>query len=195
MKYIIRNILILALVAIPVPAFAHVGIGETSAFMAGIVHPLSGYDHLLAMVAVGLWAGLRGEKALWLWPLAFVGSMVLGGVMGMNGIALPFVEQGILASVMALGLLVAFAVRAPLAVGAMVIGAAGLLHGFAHGAEAPLTGGGENYALGFVLATAALHGAGVFATLGALRLRKPILIRAAGLATVIAGLALVMTGA
>ena len=188
-------ITLLALASMPDLAFAHTGIGSTSAFAAGITHPLGGLDHMLAMVAVGLWGGLRGGKALWLWPLSFVGAMIVGGALGMEGVPLPFVEQGIVVSILVLGLAVALAIDAPLFVGALVIAAAGVLHGHAHGAEAPLDASGLTYALGFVLATATLHAAGVGATVLAVRFGKPLLIRAAGALTAAAGLALVFSGA
>src|SRR4051812_41627304 len=87
------------------PAFAHPGHIETSSFAAGVAHPLSGIDHIAVMIAVGLWAALNGGRALWVWPAAFVGVMLVGGALGMAHVALPFVEPGILASVVALGLL------------------------------------------------------------------------------------------
>ena len=194
MKRLIASLAFLALAGSPELALAHTGIGTTSAFDAGIAHPFSGIDHMLAMVAVGLWGGLRGGKALWLWPATFVGGMLIGGAMGMEQIPLPFVEQGIIASIVVLGLVVALAFSAPLAVGALVIVAAGILHGHAHGAEIPSDANGLHYALGFVLATAALHALGVGATVLAARVGKPVLIRAAGAATAVAGLALAFGG-
>ena len=100
------------------PAFAHVGVGSTASFAAGVAHPLSGLDHITVMVAVGLWAALKGKRALWVWPATFVGAMLVGAALGMAHVALPLVEPGILASVVALGLLVALAVDLPLAAGA-----------------------------------------------------------------------------
>src|SRR6476660_332538 len=81
------------------PALAHTGLEHATSFSSGFLHPLTGPDHLLAMVAVGLWAGLNGGRAVWAWPVAFVGVMLIGGVLGMTGVALPAVESGILASV------------------------------------------------------------------------------------------------
>jgi len=167
------------------PAFAHVGhvaagLGSGSAFAAGLAHPLTGADHLLAMAAVGVWAGLCGGKARWVWPLAFVMSMIAGGALGMAGFALPMVEQGILASVLALGLALSLGLKAPLSLGAGLIALAGLCHGFAHGAEAPMSGGAF-YVAGFVLATALLHVAGLSLA------NSPRLARFAGLATLAGG--------
>ena len=117
------------------PAFAHIGLGSTASFAAGIAHPISGLDHVTAMIAVGLWAALKGGRALWIWPATFVGVMLVGGALGMAHVPVPFVEPGILASVVALGLLVALAIDLPIAIGAAIIGAFALLHGHAHGAE------------------------------------------------------------
>src|SRR5882724_2571098 len=142
------------------PAFAHPG-HEVSSFAAGIAHPLSGIDHIAVMVAVGLWAALKGGRALWLWPAAFVGVMLVGGALGMAHVALPFVEPGILASVVVLGLMVALAVDIPVAAGAAIIGAFALLHGHAHGSEVAETISGAEYMAGFAVATATLHLVGI----------------------------------
>ncbi len=180
----------LAVALAPTAAFAHVGHGDVSSFAAGINHPLGGLDHVAAMVAVGLWAALKGGRALWVWPCAFVGVMLAGGALGMAHVPIPFVEQGILASVVVLGLLVALAIDLPVAVGAAIIGLFALLHGHAHGSEITETMSGAAYMAGFALATAGLHGIGlaVGATLSDLRMRP--LVRAAGAACVIVGMAL-----
>jgi urease accessory protein len=173
------------------PALAHTGVGPTTSFSAGFMHPLSGLDHLTVMVAVGLWAALKGGKALWAWPLAFVGVMLVGGVLGMAHVPVPFVEQGILASVVALGLLVAAAADLPVAVGAAIIGTFALLHGHAHGTEIPETAGGIEYAAGFALATASLHLAGIAVGLSfGTRFRGVVRLAGAACALVGVGLAL-----
>ena len=143
------------------PAIAHVGHGSTTSFTAGLGHPLSGLDHVTVMVMVGLWAGLKGGRAIWVWPAVFVGVMLVGGVVGMEGVPVPFVEPGILASVVALGLLVALAVDLPVAVGAGILAVFALFHGHAHGSEVADTLNGVEYMAGFALATAALHLAGI----------------------------------
>ena len=143
------------------PALAHVGHGATESFAAGIVHPLGGLDHVAVMVAVGLWAALQGGRALWVWPCAFVGVMLIGGALGMTHVALPFVEPAILASVVALGLMVALAVEMPVALGALVVGAFALFHGHAHGSEVAENLGGIEYMAGFALATATVHLTGI----------------------------------
>lgn len=142
-------------------ALAHTGVGEVSGFAAGFWHPLGGLDHLLAMLAVGLWAAQIGGKATWQIPCAFVGVMVLGSVAGMIGLHVPMVEQGILASVLVLGALVAVALRCPAPVCAALAGLFALFHGHAHGTEMPLGAGALAYVAGFSLATALLHGAGI----------------------------------
>ncbi|TGQ81255.1 protein hupE [Mesorhizobium sp. M8A.F.Ca.ET.207.01.1.1] len=154
------------LVAAAMPAYAHVGIGSTSSLMAGFTHPLSGLDHMTVMLAVGLWAALKGGKAIWAWPAAFVGIMLAGAALGMAHLPLPFVEPGILASVVALGLLVALAVDLPVSAGVAIIGLFALFHGHAHGTEVPENAGGLEYMAGFAIATVLLHAIGIAAGLG-----------------------------
>jgi len=179
------------LIATCAPAFAHVGHGAAESFVAGIAHPLSGLDHITVMVAVGLWAALKGGRALWVWPAAFVGVMLIGGAMGMAQIDLPFVEPAILASVVALGLLIALAVDLPVALGAVIIGAFALFHGHAHGTEAGDGAGGVEYMAGFAIATAALHAAGIgFALVAARNAMRP-LVRVAGAVCVVIGAGLI----
>ena len=143
------------------PAIAHVGHGSTASFTAGLAHPLGGLDHVTVMVLVGLWAGLKGGRALWVWPATFVGVMLIGGILGMENVPLPFVEPTILASVVALALLVALAVDLPVSVGAGLLALFALFHGHAHGTEVAGTLNGVEYMAGFALATAALHLAGI----------------------------------
>lgn len=180
----------LLLLAAAVPAYAHVGVGATSSFAAGFSHPLSGLDHMTVMIAVGLWAALKGGKAIWAWPAAFVGVMLVGGALGMLHMPLPFVEPGILASVVALGLLVALAVDLPVSAGVAIIGLFALFHGHAHGTEVPENAGGLEYIAGFAVATAALHAVGIAAGLG-LCIRFRGLARAAGAACAAIGVGLV----
>lgn len=172
------------------PAFAHVGIGSTASFAAGVAHPLMGIDHVTVMVAVGLWAALKGGRALWVWPAAFVGVMLIGGALGMAHVPLPFVEPGILASVVALGLLVAAAVDLPVAAGAAIIGVFALLHGHAHGTEVAENVGGIEYMAGFALATASLHGVGIAMALALQRASLRPAVRLAGAACVLVGVGL-----
>ena len=177
------------LLAAAMPAYAHVGIGTTSSFMAGFMHPLSGLDHMTVMIAVGLWAALKGGKAIWAWPAAFVGVMLVGGAFGMLHMPLPFVEPGILASVVALGLLVALAVDLPVSAGVAIIALFALFHGHAHGTEVPESAGGLEYMAGFAITTALLHAVGIAAGLG-LGIRFRGLARAAGAACAAIGVGL-----
>jgi urease accessory protein len=171
------------------PALAHTGVGAVHGFGAGLMHPLFGVDHVLAMVAVGLWAGLTGGRARLAYPLAFVGMMVLSGLWGMSGAALPGVEIGIAVSVVVLGLAIALKATPPLAAGAAACAIFAIFHGHAHGAELPQGASGLGYALGFVLATAALHGAGLWLA-GLLAARAPLLARVAGGGLALAGVAI-----
>ncbi len=153
-----------ALAAATVPAFAHPGHADNGSFIAGFVHPLFGLDHIVVMVAVGLWAATIGGRALWIVPASFVGTMVAGYFLSLVGVSLPFAEPMILASVVALGLLIAAAVRLPAAVGAVLVGLFALFHGYAHGSELGVAAA-LPFGVGFAIATAVLHGAGIGAGL------------------------------
>ncbi|QKC93787.1 HupE/UreJ family protein [Mesorhizobium sp. NZP2298] len=175
--------------AAAMPAYAHVGVGTTSSFTAGFGHPLSGLDHMTVMIAVGLWAALKGGRAIWAWPAAFVGVMLSGAALGMAHVPMPFVEPGILASVVALGLLVALAVDLPVSAGVAIIGLFALFHGHAHGTEVPENAGGLEYMAGFAIATVMLHAVGIAAGLS-LGLRFRGLARVAGAACAAIGVGL-----
>jgi urease accessory protein len=169
------------------PVFAHTGGTIASGFAGGFSHPLFGPDHLIAMVAVGLWGAFLGAPAIWLLPIVFPVVMAFGGVLGILGIELPWVETGIAVSAIVLGLMVALGVRAPLAVAAVLVGAFAIFHGHAHGTELPAATDAIAYSVGFVVATGLLHLAGI--ALGSLT-RWPagkIAVRAAGGAIAIAG--------
>jgi urease accessory protein len=157
-----RALPLLLIFLLPSLAQAHPGApGHTHGFSNGLLHPLTGLDHICAMVAVGLWAAQRGGRALWLVPLTFVSIMVVGGILGMGGAQIPFVEQGIAASVLVLGIFIAAAVRLPLAASMAIVGLFALFHGYAHGAEMPDSASGFAYGIGFVVATASLHLSGI----------------------------------
>lgn len=172
------------------PAFAHLDPAEHGSFMAGLSHPLSGADHMLAMIAVGLWAAQIGCKARWAVPAVFVSLMALGFILALVSAPLPFVEPGILASVIGLGLMVALAVRVPTAISAVIVGAFALFHGHAHGGElgaaAALT-----FGLGFTASTVLLHAAGVGIGMAAGG-RNAIVTRVLGGLTALGGAALVL---
>ena len=174
-------------------ALAHTGLEHAVSFAAGFSHPWSGLDHMLAMVAVGLWAGANGGRALWAWPVAFVSVMLVGGALGIAGVALPMVEPGILASVIVLGLLVLAAIRLPVAIGAALVALFALLHGHAHGAELPAEAAAASYAAGFAMATALLHGIGLGVAHLATGARGALAVRGAGALVAAAGVALVLT--
>ena len=165
-------------------ALAHPGHGGGMA--SGLAHPYTGLDHLLAMLAVGFWAAQQSARhALWKIPLAFVAAMAVGALLGMAGMPLPQVETGIAASVVILGLLVAFSLRLPTAAGMTLVAAFALFHGFAHGAEASM-GSLTSFATGFILATASLHGIGM--ALGRMaRHRAEIALRVGGAGVALAG--------
>jgi urease accessory protein len=179
--------LLVALLALAAPALAHPGPG--GGLGAGLAHPFGGLDHVLAMVAVGLWAAQLGGRALWLVPAGFVAAMLAGAALGWAGVGVIPAEAGILASVLLLGLLVAFAVRLPLALGLVVVGAFALCHGHAHGAELPAGADTLGFAAGFAAATALLHALGIAAGL-ALRDNRALRWSGAGIAA--AGLVLIL---
>jgi len=183
-----RALPLLLFVLLPSLAQAHPGPpGHTHGFANGILHPLTGLDHICAMVAVGLWAAQRGGRALWLVPLTFVSVMIIGGILGMGGAGIPYVEQGIAASVLVLGILIAAAIRLPVATSMAIVGLFAIFHGYAHGAEMPATASGLEYGAGFVIATASLHLAGVGIGLMAQRFGSIKLVRYAGGAIVACG--------
>jgi urease accessory protein len=174
-------------------AYAHTGIGTASGFTHGFAHPIGGMDHVLAMVAVGLLAAHLGGRALWAVPLSFLTMMVGGGAAGMGGMELPFVEIGIGLSVVVLGAAVAFRLHLPTVAAMALVGLFAIFHGHAHGAEMPETASGFAYALGFVLATAGLHGWGIGLGLVLGRLGEATggrISRVAGSAIALAGLAI-----
>ena len=190
-----RRILIAAaaLIASAAPAFAHLNPAEHGSFAAGFSHPLFGIDHILVMIAVGLWAAQIGGRALWVVPTAFVSMMAVGFALAVAGVGLPFVEPAILASVVALGLLVAMAVRLDTAASAAIVGVFALFHGHAHGGELG-SAGALAFSVGFILATAALHVAGIGLGIALQRLSgSGLLARILGGVTALAGAALIFS--
>lgn len=175
------------------PAFAHLDPGAHGSFAAGFSHPVFGADHILAMVAVGLWAASLGGRAFVALPVGFVGAMALGFLLSLGGLPLPMVEPMILVSVLVLGVLVATAARLPLSAAVAITAAMGVFHGHAHGTE--IGGAGAlAYLAGFVAATTALHALGAAAGWALGRFGGALLTRGAGLAVAIGGSALVMAG-
>jgi len=176
--------------ALACPAVAHTGAGQAISFASGIAHPLTGADHILAMVAVGLWAVLRGGRAVWVWPMAFVATMLGGCVAATLGLQMPFVGPAIWSSIVILGLLVALAAKAPVWLGATLAGLFAFFHGHAHGTEAI----GANlipFAVGFAVTTAGLHVVGISLGRMAERSIGKVAVRVMGGLTVLGGLALI----
>lgn len=142
-------------------AFAHVRQGQTEGFLTGLGHPLSGLDHMLAMLSVGLWGAQLGQPAMWLLPVTFPLVMSLGGFLALVGMRLPGVEAGVALSALLLGLMVAAEAKPKLPVAASLIAVFAIFHGYAHGAELPPGQSGLTYSIGFVVATGCLHLAGI----------------------------------
>ena len=140
---------------------AHEGTGITGGFISGFLHPVLGWDHVVAMVAVGLWRAFLGNPAIWVLPVVFPLIMAFGGALGVIGVPIPAVETGIAASAVVLGAMVAFTVRAPIWIAAVIVGAFAIFHGHAHGTELPNAANPLAYSIGFVLSTGLLHLSGV----------------------------------
>jgi urease accessory protein len=152
---------LLLLLASAAPAFAHVQQGQAQGFITGLKHPVSGLDHVLAMISVGLWGAQLGAPAIWLLPVTFPLVMAFGGFLGLVGIPVPGVEIGIAVSAILLGLMVAREAKPPLVVAAVLVGFFAIFHGHAHGTELPPGQSGLMYSIGFVVATGCLHGVGI----------------------------------
>ncbi|HYQ80372.1 MAG TPA: HupE/UreJ family protein [Anaeromyxobacteraceae bacterium] len=145
----------------PATAWAHAEQGRAAGLLAGLRHPVSGLDHVVAMISVGLWGAQLGPPAVWLLPVTFPVVMAFGGMLGLSGVRLPGVEAAIAVSGIALGLAVLAEWRPPPWLGALMVGFFAVFHGHAHGAELPPGGNGLLYSLGFVVATGALHATGI----------------------------------
>ncbi|BAI76032.1 HupE protein (plasmid) [Azospirillum sp. B510] len=194
-RFPLASAVLLAGLVLPAVADAHTFGAHDAGFTNGFLHPLGGWDHLMAMVAVGLWAAQRGGAALWALPAAFVTAMMGGGLLGMTGVALPAVELWIAGSVIALGALVAAQSRLSLPLSLVVVALFALAHGHAHGVEMPEAAHPLLYGLGFALATALLHGAGVAAALSLRGVARKgagaLVLRGLGAAIGLGGVALV----
>jgi urease accessory protein len=191
MKAISRSLSISAILLFLTTAGAHAHLipGDVHGFGSGLAHPLSGLDHILAMVAVGLWAGQLGGRARWLVPASFVGVMVLGGALAMAGLRVPFTEEGILLSVLILGILIAVAARFPLTASMAIVGLFAFFHGHSHGAEMPANAVGLLYGAGFALATTLLHVCGIGLAYITQPVRVPV-VRWAGAGIAVAAICL-----
>ena len=179
----------LVLLLAATPALAHEGEGIAGGFISGLTHPIFGWDHVVAMVAVGLWGAFLGKPAIWILPIVFPLVMAVGAAMGVAGIPVPQVETGIALSGVVLGLLVALAVKAPLWVASVIVGIFAIFHGHAHGTELPDAANPAAYAVGFVISTGLLHMAGIaFGYLTALPMGT-YAVRAAGVVIAAVGAA------
>jgi urease accessory protein len=178
----------LALALAPAAALGHEEAGQAAGFLAGLAHPVSGLDHVLAMVAVGLWGAVLGAPAIWVLPVAFPLVMAAGGLLGLLGVPLPGVELGIAISALILGAAVLVEARPPPAVAAVVVAFFAIFHGHAHGAELPAGTSALLYSLGFVVATGLLHASGI--AFGALHRWRTgaVAVRLAGGGVALAGL-------
>ncbi len=157
-----RNVGAIVLLLYPLLAFAHIGQGDIGGgFLAGVAHPVFGLDHVVAMVAVGIWGAQLGAPAIWALPVTFPLVMAMGGVLGGLGVPIPGIEIGIAVSAITLGGLILFAARPPLWIAAIVVGVFAIFHGYAHGAELPESANAISYAVGFVVATGSLHAIGI----------------------------------
>jgi urease accessory protein len=155
------RIVLLASAFTSTPAFAHSEQGKAIDFWSGFMHPIFGLDHVTAMVAVGLWGAFLGAPAIWLLPVAFPLVMAVAGALGVLGVPLRGVETGIALSAIMLGVMVAGAVKPPLWVAALLVGAFAIFHGYAHGAELPVGANAIAFSMGFVIATGTLHLCGI----------------------------------
>ncbi len=178
---------------IATPAFAHTG-NVPAGFASGFAHPLSGPDHVVAMVAVGLWGAFLGAPAIWLLPVVFPLVMAFGGALGILGVPIPGIELGIALSAVALGLMVAGAAKPPLWFAAVIVGAFAIFHGHAHGAELPGDADAIAYSFGFVLATGSLHLSGIAVGLLARWPAGRLLVRGAGGVIALVGVAYLIQG-
>jgi urease accessory protein len=171
------------------PAVAHDGAGIAGGFLGGFAHPLMGVDHVIAMVAVGLWGAFLRAPAIWLLPVVFPLVMAFGGALGILGVPLPAIETGIAASAIVLGGMVAFAARPPLGIAASIVGAFAIFHGHAHGTGLPAGADAAAFSIGFVMATGLLHLAGIGFGLLANGPIGRIAVRTAGAAIAVTGAA------
>lgn len=150
-----------ALLCISSVAYGHEGAGIAGGFVSGFAHPILGWDHVAAMVAVGLWGAFLGSPAIWILPVVFPLVMAFGGALGVMGIPIPSIETGIAVSAIVLGAMVAFAIRPPLWVAAILVGVFAIFHGHAHGTELPSAANPLAYSAGFVISTGMLHLSGI----------------------------------
>ena len=181
-------LVLLAAIAAPSSAWAHIQAGEPGGFLSGVHHPVSGWDHVLAMIAVGLWGAQLGRPAVWLLPITFPMVMALGAMLGLLGLPLPGVEIGIALSAIVLGAMVLAEKRPAPWIAAGVVGCFATFHGHAHGTELPAGQSGLLYSMGFVMATGCLHGVGIAIGLIHRWAAGRVVLRVAGATVAVAGI-------
>jgi urease accessory protein len=172
----------------PALAFAHAQAGGTISFSSGFLHPISGLDHIVAMLAVGIWGAQLGAPAIWLLPVTFPVVMAFGGFLALVGVPLPGIEIGIAISAIGLGLAVCLEAKPSLWIAALLVGVFAIFHGHAHGAELPPGANGIAYSIGFVIATGLLHATGISVGLVHRWLAGRVALRVAGAAIAVLGL-------
>ncbi len=182
-----RRFVVAAMLATALPALAHEQQEQATGVLTGLLHPVSGLDHVLAMVAVGLWGAQLGWPAIWLLPVTFPLVMACGGFLGLVGVPLPAVEVGIAASAVLLGMMVALQARPPPAIAALLVALFAVFHGHAHGSELPDGHSGLAYSIGFVVATGLLHAVGIAIGLAHRWDRGRVALRGAGVVVSLAG--------
>lgn len=170
----------LVLITLPGLVFAHAPEGAGGGFMTGFLHPILGFDHLVAMVAVGLWGAFLGDRALWILPIVFPSIMAVGAAIGIIGLEIPLVEFVIALSGVVLGALIALRFRAPLAIAMVLVGIFAIFHGYAHGLEMPEQISAITYGAGFVIGTGLLHLAGIGLGFATRLPRGELLVRGCG---------------
>lgn len=183
----IRFVLAATMIAVASQAQAHIGAGVAGGFGSGFFHPITGWDHVVAMVAVGLWGAFLGQPAIWLLPVTFPLIMCVGAAFGVMGIQIPYTETGIALSGIVLGLAVLFGIRAPLWLAMVIISVFAICHGWAHGTELPEAANPFSFALGFVLATGMLHLFGIMLGFLTLVPKGQYIVRTAGAAIAAVG--------
>ena len=175
------------------PLYAHTDVASLQGgFSSGFMHPILGLDHVVAMVAVGLWGAFLGKPAIWILPVVFPLVMAFGGALGVAGVEIPYIETGIALSGIVIGLAVAFAIRPPIWLAAIIVGAFAIFHGHAHGTELPNSANPLIYSIGFVTGTGLLHLAGIL--IGELTRWSwgELLVRASGAVIALVGLAFLL---
>lgn len=187
---------LIALFALVLPSFAyaHVIAGATSSWAHGFGHPLLGADHVVAMISVGLWAMQMGGRAIWLIPLTFISVMAIGGQMGMASVPMVYAEQGIVLSLLVLGVLISATIRLPLLLSATLVGVFALCHGYSHGIEIPHGSSNIAYVSGFMLSTALLHTTGIGIALFARDGSREKWLRLSGIAITLFGGSILLAG-